>query len=802
MLKNWFKIYVYNSKKNKVYFLLTLLCLAIGIAAVLLSTLYCKEEYSFDQWNANKETIHFVENKGEKMAMNGHPFALGAKLKEEYSFVEDYLLYGYYQDFAVEYKGKSFAFEKILTTNETFFDFFPYEIIYGAKQQIFKAPNELVLEEQKAIILFGKGINPVGEGVKIEDKIFTVVGVYRIGDKRSSFMPEAVVNSFQFLTEEQATSWDQISGSLLIKTSKPEETAKAIDALYLKYYFEPWAAKSNITLAELLERLDGMLISNAYLHPLSVLHFQKDGPIAGYIPEPIANVKLLYIILGLSWLILLLSLFNYVNLSLSQALFRAKEVGVRKVLGGMNRDIVKQSLFETSITICLAFIVSMILLFLILPFTNLFLQTNIAVRIQDFVLLFVVVYGLIILFAGLIPAFYISKYRVLEVLKGNFHRSRSGNLIKNTFLIIQFASACWFISATYIVYQQANYMTTKDLGFNGNQIISVPFLIEEDSEGKYQKYQTFKQEVLKIKGIEEVAVASLEYGDQRGGSSFNLFPYKNQNIMSMKINVEGNYFDMMEIQLKEGRFLDQNLATDSIQNVLINESLLATLGETKIEDVQLSDYQIVGLIRDFHTGGFESEVQPMMFSLFSEGDNNFYGVKMKVDVDQLETLIPALEQVWHTFNKGAKLPFEYQFVDQQFAQTFDKIQQQKQVLLCLGNIVVFIALFGLFAVSSFTIGTKLREIAIRRVLGANSNELIRKLSYQYLIYCVIGFGLSLFPSYYLLQQWLKDYAYRIEIGYGVYVVCFILIVVLTLIIVVSRAYKATKVNVLEYIKYE
>jgi len=801
MLQNWFKIYVYNSKKNKAYFFLTILCLAIGIAAVLLSTLYLKEENSFDQWNENKETIHFVENKGEGMAMIGHPFALGIKLKEEYSFVEDYLLYGYYQATIIEYKDKSVAVDKILTTNQNFFDFFPYEMVYGVKQQIFKAPSEIVLEEHKAVALFGQGNNPVGEQVKIDNKIFTIVGVYRLENKRSSFMPEVVVNNYQFLTEEQTSAWDQLIGSLLVKTSQPEETAKAIDALYMKYYFEPWAKKANITLEALLEKLDGTLASHAYLHALPLMHFQKDGPIAGYVPEPIANVKLLYIIAGLSWLILLLSLFNYVNLSLSQMLFRAKEVGVRKVLGGISRSILKQSLFETSITICLAFALSVFLLYLMLPFTNLFLQTNMILQVQDLALLFVGVYVLIILFAGLIPAIYISKYRVLKVLKGDYHRSRYGSFIKNTFLIIQFASACWFISGTYIVYQQAKYMTTKDLGFKADQIISVPFLIEEESEGKVQKYLTFKAEALKIKGIEELAVAGLEYGEQHGGSSISIFPYKDQNVMTMRVPVEGNYLKMMDIRLKEGRFLDQKLATDSIENVMINERLLATLGETNIEAIHLPDYKIVGLLQDFHTGGLESPIQPMMFSLLSN-DSNFYSVNIRVDVNQLETTIPALEQLWQKFNTGAKLPFEYEFVDQQFAQTFDKIQQQKQALLYLGVIVVFIALFGLFAVASFNIGTQLRTIAIRKVLGADSSGLIRKLSISYVVYCVIGFGISIFPSYYLLQMWLNNYAYRIEIGYEVYAVCLILIVTLTLLIVVSRAYKATKINALQYINYE
>jgi len=304
MFSNWLKVYVYNSKKHKVYFLLTILCLAIGITAVLLSTLYFKEEYSFDQWNEQKETIHFVENKGEKITMTGHPFALAIKLKEEYAFVDDYLFYNGYTDKMLAYKEKNYVLDNVITSSQNFFGFFPYSFVYGSSSSVFRNPNEIVLEQQKSALLFGEGINPVGEQIQIEDKLYTVVGVYALDNKRSSFMPEAIVNDYQFLTDEQKEAWDKITSNLLVKTTKPLETAKAIDDLYIKYYFEPWAVKSNITLKELLERLEGMLVTKAVLHALPKMHFQSDGAISGTIPEPIANIKLLYVIVGLSWLTL------------------------------------------------------------------------------------------------------------------------------------------------------------------------------------------------------------------------------------------------------------------------------------------------------------------------------------------------------------------------------------------------------------------------------------------------------------------------------------------------------------------
>lgn len=804
MLNNWFKIYVYNSKKNKVYFLLTILCLAIGITAVLLSSLYLKEEKSFDQWNENKTSIYLVENSGGKVRLNRYPFALVTKLKEDYQVIEDYLMYSTYSEEIVVYKDKEERSKKVLNSSQGFFDFFPYPLVYGTKQSVFQHPNEVVLEQEKAAVLFGQGVNPVGEQLKINEELYTVVGVYAIGHRRSSFMPEIVRNTYQFLSAEEQTTWDQQGDNLLLKTAKKQETAAAIKALYLKYYYEPWAARSDVSLADFLKQVEGVFGTDFYLESLDQLHLQSEKSIASSIPETVINSKMLKIILGLSGLMLLLSLFNYVNLSLSQTLSRAKEVGVRKVLGGVKGSIIKQSLYETTITVCIAFVLSVFLFLWLLPFANSYLDINIVVQWSDMVLLFVGSYFLILLIAGLIPAFYIAQYRVLKVLKGDFNRSRSGSFIKNTFLVIQFAIACWFIVGTYMVYKQAHYMATKDLGFSGDQVISFPFLADVKDGSKAQKYEAFKQEALQVKGVEQVAVAGVEYGGTGGLGSVFMFRQEEEkeDLVAFMMKAEADYFEMMNIQLKEGRFLDRALASDSIQNVLINESLLRATGETRMEDVKLNGITVVGVLKDFHTGELEYPITPLMFSLPKATDHYFSSVTMEVDVTQMETLVPALEKLWNTFNPVAKEPFSYEFVDQKFAKTFEKIKAQKQILLGLSLIVIFIALFGLFAVSSFTIGTRLKEVAIRKVLGASTGELIQKLSYQYLIYCIIGFVVAVFPSYYLLNAWLSEYTYRIEISYDVYAVCLILIVVLTLLIVVSRAYQATRLNVLNYIKYE
>lgn len=802
MLNNWFKIVAYHSKKNKLYVLFNLLCLALGITAVLLSTLYWQEETSFDRWNANKEEVYFIESRSENHSFGYQPYVLSSLLKEHHNFVEDYLLYSGYFPTQVMHNKKAYAIEKILQTNASFFSFFPYKISYGSPSSIFKNPKEIALEKQKSSLIFGKGVNPIGEQIEVDDEWYTVVAVYDLGGKRSSFMPEAVVNDHQFIPEDLVGNWNYSSSSVLIKTKEGEKLAKAADQIYSQYYLLPMAEKQQLSFEEFEKKTNGIYDQKIVIHPLKGLHFGD----AGNVVTPEANVKstTLYVIVGLSWVLFVLSLFNYVNLSLSQTVSRAKEVGIRKVLGGSKRKIIQQALFETSLTMLLSFVGSFFMVLWILPFVNSFLGTHIVVHLRDALFLFVGVYLLVLLLGGLIPALYRANYQVLPVLKGNYYRSRSGIVLKNAFLILQFAIACWFISGTYIMYKQVNYMTTKSLGFSGDQVISFPFLEEEpiEIEERHQAYQTFKQEVLKIKGVEQMAFADLDYGSEERSRYMQLFDYEGENMRVAVHNVEAGYLEMMQVGLKEGRYLTNKFASDSIQNAVINESLLRQLHKDSIAGLVVNGTTIVGVVQDFHTAGFEHEISPKMFVLPSQTFFHFTQVSMKLDVHQLETILPAVEKLWESFHKGTDKPFEYSFMDQKFAKNFEKIKIQQQVMMGLSYLVIFIALFGLFAVSSYTIGTKLRAIAIRKVLGAETRGLIQDLSYQYLIYCIVGFGLSVIPSYYLLNEWLKGYAYRIEIGWEVYGGCLLAIVVLTLLIVVSRAYRATQINVLEYIKYE
>ncbi|MCC9041908.1 ABC transporter permease [Myroides sp. M-43] len=810
MLKNWLKIYWYNTMKHKMYFLLTVVGLAIGIASVVLASLYYLEEASYDQWNPNKNEVYVVESRGNTAVNCSQPFGLGNILKDNYEDVEAYMYYnGVYHTADVEVVNTQYNIEKVLYAQKNFFEFFPFELIYGSKDSAFKNPNDIVIDLLTSEMLFGKNSNPLGKEVKIQDERYTISAVYRIGDNRSSISPQIVVDKISKQEEEYKNDWFNSNFNLLIKTKNKDKTEEDVNSLFTKNFYAVIAQSKGVSVQNLIEKDFKEFYSKQYLRSLNGTRMTS----AEYVfPEGITNMLMLRVIIGLSVMLLLLSVFNYINLSLSISLNRTKEVGIRKTVGASRVDIIQQSLFESLLTTGLAVLISIILVELMVPFINTFVGTTIDFSLIKFALLLIALLIGVVLLTGYLPALYLSKQNTLLVLKGLAVRSKGGQVIKNVFLIVQFIIASFFIVSGITVYKQVDFMMNKDLGFKGEQIIGLLFLEEEryeSSDNRLNKYFNFKEELKKLEGVEEVSTASSHYGSGALSNIFTYCTYKEEQFLVEQVSMDYNYFDMYQIKIQSGRNISIDIASDSISNVVVNEAFARAMKEPepigKYLDISDFKYTIIGVVKDYNNDKLDNAIKPKIYTHFNTNQRvkrNFVYVSVKLNKANIEKTLVAIEKVWKKYNIESKIPFTYDFVDKRYAKTFNRILLEKKVFSILNYIVVFIALFGLFAVSSFTIGTKLREVAIRKVLGAETSGLLRQLSFQYIIYCIIGFGIAVFPSYYFLNKWLENYAYRIEIDWSVYVYSLLLILGLTLLIVISRAYKATRVDVLKYIKYE
>lgn len=805
MLLNYIKIFIYHLKQNKLFSFLNIFGLAIGIAGLIFALLYWNDEQNYNAWNPEKEKVYQVLVQATGMPVFSDCALFLKPILEKDANVET-ILYAdsWYQKDKIIYNGKKEIVEKIINVEADFFSLFPFEIIKGNAASALKDDSSVAISDIIAKRVFGDD-NPIGKQIKCFDKMFVVRAVYHIPGK-SSIAPDVIMNKMKEWTSGNTTSPFVLKLLLKFKDpSKIENIRKSLEKAYNQDFIRRIAKEAGFTFEEMTKKIGHF---DVVIEPLSKarLHSITDG-----YPEGRGNYQFLLIMVGLSVLILILSIVNYINLATANAVKRAKEVGVRKVVGASKGTIVIQFIFETALISLFSILLALVIVELTLPYYNDFLNKSLRIIGSQFYLQLILIFSIIVLVAGILPAVYVSNFETLKVLKGNFGRSKSGIWLRNGMLIFQFTVATFFIVGSYIVYQQIDYLTHKDLGFKGDQVIEInlnfpnsDYEVENVGQNIYSKYITIKQELIKIKGVEQASTGLISFDgsdDSLGGVLYNDELFKARTIA-----IDYGMFEMMNIEVIKGRGLNPKHSSDTISSVLINETAQKLMGlkepmgiEVIIKERKL---KIIGVVKDFNLLSPEVEVSGMYFYHPKTVGiaQNINKVFIKLKSDNIENTIADIEKLWAKVD--TENPFKYDFVDKQYARTYESYVKQKNLFSLLNIVVILIALFGLFALASYSIERRMKEIAIRKTLGAETNFLLKELSKQYILYCIIGFLLALFPVYYLLNKWLENFAFRIDMSAFPFIIGFIILLALTLIIVLSRAYHATKTDVLKYLKYE
>ena len=810
MISNWFKIFIYHLKQNKLFSFLNVLGLSIGIAGVIFAILYWNNENAYDKWNPEKENVYQVLNKigftDNLWASNSIPFGTTCKATipeiESISFSNNW-----YNDGIIKYKDKKWMNKKIIIADNGFFDMFPFPIVNGDKTNILKDKNSVAISENEAKTIF-KNENPIGKAINYDKKLYVIKSVYKI-IKPSSIEPSYIFGNI--IKEYDQNAWGNFNYGLMIKIKKGANAAEVLKKMQNVNFVNRTLkdAKENGLTAEQHIKENGEI--KVILDQLKTarLHGTKSSNGDNF-PEGKGNLKLLYVMLGLSILILILSIVNYINLATASAIKRAKEVGVRKVVGASKNQIITQFIFETAIIVVLAILFALAIVELSLPYYNTFLGKNLTMNGSEFYLQLIFIFGLVIIFAGIFPAIYISNFEALKVLKGNFSRSKSGIWVRNSMLIFQFGIAAFFIIGALIVNSQVSYMMNKDLGFSGDQVIRILFNFNDWGK-KLDKYYTTKQELLKLSGIKDVTTFAGSFGYSTNSSSG--FKHNGIFVQPRNVDMDFGFLEMMKIKIVKGRNLSPKFASDTIDNWLINETcakilnlknpintvITTGLSSEKRNPIKL---KVVGVVKDFHLTGFQDKIQPMVFlNLKNLKWNNFQNVYVKVSPNNLAETLNKLKIYWEK-NINSDYPFDYEFVNKGFAKTYEEQVKQKNLFFILNLVVIIIAVFGLFALASFSMERRLKEIAIRKTMGAETDVLLKALSKQYIIFCLMGFIIGIVPAYILLQKWLEDFAFRIQISFIPFSVALVSLLLLTLIIVLTKAYQITKIDILKYLKYE
>lgn len=807
MLRNWINIFIYQIKSNRLFTALNILGLSIGIAGLIFALLYWNDEQNYNAWNPEKDKVYQVLVQLTDTPVRGeHTVRLKTYLEKDSNVEKFVFADNWYQKNKIIYKGKKEFTDKIINVENGFLSVFPFKIIQGNGVSALKDETSIAISEDLARRVFGTE-NPIGKQVNCIDQLCVVRAVYRIPGN-SSIAPNVIINRMKDLVNpEKSRSLFALKILLKLKDpSKVEQTRKMLEKAYYDEIIVKEAKQAGFTPEEMTKKVGHFTV---FMEPLSKarLHSIADG-----YPEGRGNYQFLLIMMGLSILILILSIVNYINLATANAVKRAKEVGIRKIVGASKTNIIVQFIFETTLITLFSILLALVIVELSLPYYNNFLNKNLTIIGSQFYLQLILIFVITILVAGIFPAVYISNFETLKVLKGNFSRSKSGIWFRNGMLIFQFSIAAFFIIGSTIVYQQVKYLNDKDLGFKGDQLIAIDLNLpisyysgENVGKNIFNKYNTIKQEIGKIEGVENVSTGLLSFD----GADNSLAPllYHDMLFKAKHIGIDFGMLEMMKIEMVNGRGIDRKIASDTINAIMINQTAakLMNMKNPIGEEILIRNQKlrIIGVVNDFNLLSPEVEVPPMTFFHIETLDlaENMNVVYVKLKSQNVRNTISNIEKFWNA-NVDKEYPFKYDFVDKQYARTYEAYVKQKNLFSLLNIVVILIALFGLFALASYSIQRRMKEIAIRKTLGAETNILLKELSKQYVVYCAIGFLMAIFPAYFLLQKWLNNFAFRIDIPILPFVFSFILLLFLTLLIVLAKAYQATKVDILKYLKYE
>lgn len=792
MLKNYLKITFRNLQKYKGYSAINISGLAIGIACCLLILIYVRHELSYDQFHEHADRIVRVHMQSQGETYGVTPSIAAPALSEVAPEIEKWVrLYEptRYSPAIITTGQNKFQESSFLYADSSFFDIFSFDFIAGDPATALDAPRSLVLPKKTALKLFGS-TNIVGKTINARilssDIDFTITGVIENVPANSHL-------KFDYL------------GSLHTMQGWSQLTDTQIAAANFLTYMLLQDANSISSVTEtanrfVAENLPPERISKLEFFPLSDLYLKSDvehGTISGSMQNVIGFTFL-------AFMILLIATINYVNLATARSSRRGAEVGIRKALGAIKGQLVKQFYGESILLTILSVGLALVLVEMLKEpfFTMLDLQIEFNLFSDPsawLILLSITVITAAL--AGSYPAFMLSSYQPAKVLKGLMTSKGFHGSLRKGLVVAQFAISTFLILATAIIYQQTNFVLNKDLGFNEEQILILP---ARDSE-LASKQELLKSEILRQPGVESATYMSNIPGRVFGGYTSVHTPDM-EGIPTRAGAIDADLLETLDIELLAGEGLPKNPNYSRQQGYvyLINEKLAAAHGWAPEEAIGQyfnvlgnREGEVVGVMQDFNYQSLREEVEPLALFI---NKSMFNYLLVKLSPGNTRGSIASLENIWQEI--APHRPFEFEFMDQQLNALYKSDLQTRNLMLVFSILAVLIACLGLIGLSSYMIERRAKEIGIRKVLGASVTKIITLLSSDFLKLVTIGFIIGTPVAWYIMRQWLNTYAYRIDIGFGIFLIVGLIAAFIALITVSWQSIKAAIANPVDSLKSE
>ena len=812
MLNNYFKIAIRNLTRNKVYSFINIFGLAIGLTTCILILTYIFSELGYDRQNKDAGRIFRIvtdaELKGsvpeKPWAATSAPVAWG--LKADMPEVEqstrllkfpsfDKMLLKYKQD----NKSKEFYESNGYYVDSTFFQIFTYDFKFGNAQAALNLPNSVVLSEEVSNKLFGKE-NPVGKSIEIGlpygNFNYTVKGVFKDAGLKSH------IPAHFFISMRNGDVGNWIGAQSNWATNNLFHTY-----VKLKEGTDPVAFEKK--LPSFLNRRGGAdlkalgVSKRLFIQPLKdiYLHSDLDNEIAHN-----GNITYLYILGSIALVVLLIACINFMNLSTARSGKRGKEVGVRKVLGADKKSLVYQFLSESVVMSILALLLAVLISSVLLPFFNNLTQKNTGLYDEPVIWLWIL--GLTLftgLVSGIYPAFYLSSFKPVTVLKGKLLNNFSAVAIRKGLVVFQFAVSISLILGAIVITRQLNYLDSQQLGFNKNQQIILPL----QSKDAIKNYAALKNELLKDPGIRWVTSGSSYPGIYNVQDM--LFYAEGKNIHDVKdihlAAVENDYLETLGFTLLAGRGFSKEYTDDS-NNIILNETALKELGydvQTSVGKSIYCDFQgnhlamkIVGVVKDFNFESLYNSIKP--FGFCTSMGNKFSYVIVNTLTINYGDLLKNIGESWKKVNPNE--PFVYSFLDKDFQRNYEKDQRASGIVSYFTLIAILVACMGLFGLSAFSAEQRTREIGIRKVLGASVTNVVALLSKDFIGLVCIAILIASPLTWYTMNKWLDGFAYKITISWWMFALAGLLAIGIAMLTVSFQAIKAAIANPVKSLRTE
>lgn len=808
MYKNYFIIAWRNIIRNKGYTAINILGLSIGIAACILIALYVQFELSYDRFNLKADRVYRVNNE-IKFGDNHLDLAVtnaifGETAKHDFQQIEQYARLTWYGSLLIKKGNENIREGNVAWADSTLFDVFTLPMISGNPKTALSEPNSIVITESIAMKYFGK-TDVAGQTLVIDNQqIRKVTGVIKDVPTNCHFR----FNLFLPLVENEYAKENNWAGGqnwntyLLLKPgTDPDALTTELNKMLDRNLGPQLKTLINKTLEEFNDAGDYFKVS---LTPLVDIHLHSDrlGELWGG-----GDIRYVYIFSAIGLFILLIACINFVNLATARSSKRAREVGVRKVMGSLRRSLVGQFLSEAILTTAFALVVAYAICWASLPYfidlTEKGIDKNILVN--PWVLgsfgAFLVVVGVL---TGMYPAFYLSSFQPVAVLKGNKGTSFKKSIFRNALVVFQFSASIVLIVGTIIIYMQLDYIRKKDIGYNREQI-----LIINNTWSLEQKAESFKNELLKIAGIEKATISGyLPVNYIRNNDSFFPSPSMDtKDAISMQIwQIDEDYIPTMEMEIIEGRNFSADMKTDST-GLIVNEAAAKFLGNEGIINKSLyrftnpqtkdtEELRIVGIVKDFNFSSLREQVKPLAFRYGTSRGS----ISLKVNTSDLQGILAQIKTKWEAVSTG--LPLEYSFMDDDFNQHYTGDRKIGQLFTIFAALAIFIACLGLFGLATFIAEQRTKEIGIRKVLGATVSTITALLSRDFVRLVLIAIVIASPLAYYFMDKWLESFAYRISVPWWVFVAAGVLVILIALFTVSFQAIKTALMNPVNSLRSE